>query len=56
MERTDQPTPRPTPQERVAALHREAAADYAAAQTSRAGGRDQLAFARIHGNEQAANL
>ena len=52
---TDQTPAQPTPQERVAALHREAANDYAAAQSSRPGARDQLAFARIHGNEQAGN-
>lgn len=53
--RTDQHPAQPSPQERVAALHREAADAYAAAQGSRPGARDQLAFARIHGNEQAGN-
>ncbi|MCX4827164.1 hypothetical protein OG746_26780 [Streptomyces sp. NBC_01016] len=41
---------------RVAALHQEAAADYATAQNpaQQAAARDQLAEARAHGNEQAA--
>ncbi|WP_210534440.1 hypothetical protein [Streptomyces scabiei] len=51
--RTDQTPAQPSPAERVAALHREAADVYATAQAQRAGARDQLAFARIHGNEAA---
>lgn len=57
MERTH-PTPaQPTPEaERVAALHREAAAAYAAANTAtaRAEARIQLGLARTHANGQAA--
>lgn len=40
--------------ERVAELQRQAAADYAAAQAAAQAAADQLAFARIHGNEAAA--
>jgi hypothetical protein len=54
MERTDQPTPEPSPAERVAALQAQAADDYARYQAQRADARDQLAFARIHGNEAAS--
>jgi hypothetical protein len=45
----------PTEAERVAELQREAAEQYAAAQTAeqQAAARDQLAIARAHGNEQA---
>ncbi|MDX3162414.1 hypothetical protein PV516_01185 [Streptomyces scabiei] len=50
--RTDQPTPEPSPAERVAALHRAAAADYAT-RAKQADCRNQLAEARIHGNEAA---
>lgn len=43
-----------TEAERVAALQAQAAADYARAQAAaqQAAARDQLAFARAHGNEQ----
>jgi hypothetical protein len=44
-----------TEAQRVAALQRQAAADYAAAQARQAAARDQLALARAHGNEQAAS-
>lgn len=44
----------PTEAERVAALQAEAAAAYAHAQQQQQAAADQLAFARIHGNEQAA--
>lgn len=46
----------PTEAERVAALQKQAAADYATAQNpaQQAAARDQLAEARAHGNEQAA--
>jgi hypothetical protein len=44
-----------TEAERVATLQAQAADDYARYQAQRAGARDQLAFARIHGNEQAGN-
>lgn len=43
----------PTEAERVAALQAEAAAAYAAAQAQQDAAREQLAFARIHGNEAA---
>ncbi len=45
----------PTEAERVAALQREAAATYTAAQAAaqQAAARDQLAHARAHANEQA---
>lgn len=39
--------------EPVAELHRQAAADYAAAQGNQGAARNQLAEARIHGNEAA---
>lgn len=54
---TDQPPEQPSPQERVAALQQQAAADYAAAQTQRsqAAARDQLALARAHAQEAAGN-
>ncbi|WP_328721757.1 hypothetical protein OHT52_21200 [Streptomyces sp. NBC_00247] len=43
-----------TPAERVAELHRQAAADYAAAQPARAGAaRDQLALTRAHAADAA---
>ncbi|MBA4865940.1 hypothetical protein H1V43_32265 [Streptomyces sp. PSKA54] len=44
----------PTEAERVAELHRQAAADYAKAQdpATQAAASDQLALARAHGNEQ----
>jgi len=55
--RTDQTPAQPSPAERVAALHREAAADYATAHTQRsqAAARDQLALARAHAQEAAGN-
>jgi hypothetical protein len=43
----------PTEAERVTALQAEAAAAYAAAQQQQAAARVALAFARIHGNQQA---
>ncbi|MFR9796160.1 hypothetical protein ACL02U_09690 [Streptomyces sp. MS06] len=55
--RTQPPDHQPSPRDRVAALHRQAAADYAAAQQpgQQAAARLQLAQARAHGNEQAAS-
>ncbi|MDX3681388.1 hypothetical protein [Streptomyces scabiei] len=53
--RTDHSSPQPSPAERIAALQQQAADDYARYQAQRADARDQLAFARIHGNEQAGN-
>lgn len=47
-----QPTPAQAPAT-VTELHRQAAADYAGAQAQQGAARDQLAFARIHGNEAA---
>lgn len=49
---TDQPPEQPTPTA-VAELHLQAAADYAAAQGRQGAARNQLAEARIHGNEAA---
>ncbi len=43
----------PTQADRVAALQREAAAAYAARAAREAAAREQLAFARTHGNQQA---
>ena len=55
-ESTQQPPQQPTPAQPpgpVAELHRQAAADYAGAQGQQGAARDQLAFARIPGNEAA---
>jgi hypothetical protein len=44
----------PTEAERVAALQAEAAAAYEASRQQQAAAAEQLAFARIHGNEAAS--
>lgn len=49
----DLPVMRAIEAEPVAELHRQAAADYAAAQGNQGAARNQLAEARIHGNEAA---
>lgn len=43
----------PSEADRVAALQAQAAADYAAAKQQQQAAAEQLAFARIHGNEAA---
>lgn len=45
----------PTEAERVAELHRQAAADYAARAAREAEARNAVAFARIHGNASASS-
>lgn len=44
----------PSEADRVAALQAQAAADYARAQAQQDAARQQLAFARIHGNQAAS--
>lgn len=45
----------PTEAERVAELHRQAAADYAHRAAREAEARNAIAHARIHGNEAASS-
>ena len=45
----------PTEAERVAELHRQAAADYADRAAREAEARNSLAFARTHGNASASS-
>lgn len=45
----------PTEAERVAELHRQAAADYAGRAAREAEARNAAAFARIHGNASATS-